>query len=152
MNLLKLKQPIVININQNIYRIDKPFIVRTIKPALEQDYKTAIILGTEPILEGTELKVFSILDNYYGQFFEVKYNNINYHIDPNDCEFVSMLNINELLTEENQYKIKQHLLNKYKSFNFFNDNPNEYANSLWKEFCELPDTEKKRILNDALLY
>lgn len=152
MKLMALKQPIEVRINHKLYKIDGPFSVITIKNAYEQDFKTDLIRNIPPIPINTQLRIFNIFQNFYGEFFEVTYDGLIYSIDPNDCEFVSMLNINELLTEENQYRIKQHLLNKYKSFNFFYDTPNEYANSLWKEFCELPDTEKKRILNDALLY
>lgn len=147
MNLLKLKQPIAMNINHNIYRIDKPFIVRTIKPALEQDYKTAIILGTEPIPEGTELKVFSILDNFYGQFFEVKYNNINYNIDPKDCEYISMIDIKDCLSESDIKNIKQYLINKYMPLDIYGTNLNEYADRLWNKFLEAPDDIKKEIIS-----
>lgn len=150
MNLLKLKQPIVININQNIYRIDKPFIVRTIKPALEQDYKTAIILGTEPIPEGTELKVFSILDNYYGRFFEVKYSNINYYIDPNDCEYISMIDIKDCLSESDIKNIKRYLINNYIPLDIYGTNLNEYADRLWNKFLETPDYIKKEIISVAI--
>ena len=152
MNLLKLKQPITININQNIYRIDKPFVVRTIKPALEQDYKTAIILGIEPIPEGTELKVFSILDNYYGRFFICEYNGRKYNINPNDCEFINSLNIIDCLTKSDKRKIYYYLLKSFTwlPLEFISPDPQEFAERLWNNFLELSDESKRQILIKVL--
>ena len=150
MNLMTLKQPIVFTMNGNIYTISGPFLVRTKTVAFEQDYKTAIILGTEPIPESTELKVFSILNNYYGQFFEVKYNNINYHIDPNDCEYISMLDIKDCLSESDIKNIKQYLINKHMPLDIYGTNLNEYADRLWNKFLEAPDDIKKEIISVAI--
>ena len=72
------------------FMINAPFVIQTIEDADEQDTKTRIAQGIRSIPKGTELRVDSILCNWYGIFLEVEYKNRTYSIDPKICKYIRM--------------------------------------------------------------
>ena len=73
------------------YLINTPFEIQLLEDADEEDSKTRIAQGIKPIPKGTELRVDSILWNWYGIFLEVEYNDRIYSIDPKICKYIRML-------------------------------------------------------------
>lgn len=76
--------------NLTKFLINAPFIIRLIEDADEEDFKTRIARDIKPIPKGTELRVDSILWNWYGTFLEVEYNNRIYSINPKICKYIRM--------------------------------------------------------------
>lgn len=88
-------KPIVISMSPGYsgfsnYMIDAPFIIELLEDAEEEDFKTRIARHIKPIPKGTELRVDSILWNYYGTFLEVEYDNRIYSINPKICKYIRM--------------------------------------------------------------
>lgn len=52
----------------------------------DEDWKTAVARGKEPIPAGAEVEVVGTLQNLYGDFLKVKYNGTNYTVKPEDIE------------------------------------------------------------------
>lgn len=67
----------------------RPFsIVETIKDTFEEDWKTAIVHHIPYIPKGERLKVVDVLQNLYGTFLEVSYNNRIYSVSPRNCKYI----------------------------------------------------------------
>ena len=72
------------------FMINAPFVIQLLEDADEEDSKTRIARDIKPIPKGTELRVDSILWNWYGTFLEVEYNDRIYSIDPKICKYIRM--------------------------------------------------------------
>ena len=64
------------------------FKVRTLVDVEDEDWKTAIAHHKETIPANTELEVLNVLNNFYGRWLEVIYNNSHYYIDPSNVEYL----------------------------------------------------------------
>ena len=58
----------------------------TKKELQDEDWKTAIARNKEPIPAGAEVEIIGTLQNMYGDFLKVKYNNNSYTIKPEDVK------------------------------------------------------------------
>lgn len=72
------------------FMINAPFVIQLIEDADEEDSKIRTVQDIKPIPKGTELRVDSILWNWYGTFLEVEYNNRIYSINPKICKYIRM--------------------------------------------------------------
>lgn len=52
----------------------------------DEDWKTAIVRNKEPIPAGAEVEIIGTLQNMYGDFLKVKYNDTSYTVKPEDIE------------------------------------------------------------------
>ena len=66
------------------------FKVRTLMSLQDEDWKTAMAQNKEIIPKNTELEVIDVIDNCYGRWLEVIYNNSLYYIDPSKVEYIKM--------------------------------------------------------------
>ena len=64
------------------------FKVRAVENIQDEDLKTAMTQDKEAIPENTELEVADVIDNCYGRWLEVIYNNSHYYIDPSKVEYI----------------------------------------------------------------
>ena len=62
--------------------------VRTLADVEDEDWKTAIAKHKETIPANTELEVLGVLENFYGRWLEVIYNNSHYYIDSSNVEYL----------------------------------------------------------------
>lgn len=67
------------------------FKVRTIESVEDEDWKTAILQDKKIIPANTELKVLNVINNFYGRWLEVIYNNSLYYINPLKVEYVGII-------------------------------------------------------------
>ncbi len=67
------------------------FKVRTIESVEDEDWKTAILQHKKIIPANTELKVLDVINNFYGKWLEVIYNNSLYYINPLKVEYVGII-------------------------------------------------------------
>lgn len=52
----------------------------------DEDWKTAVARGKEPIPAGAEVEIVGMLQNLYGDFLKVKYNGTSYTVKPEDIK------------------------------------------------------------------
>ena len=64
------------------------FKIKTLMSIQDEDWKTAIAQNKEAIPKNTELEVTGVIDNCYGRWLEVIYNNSLYYIDPSKVEYI----------------------------------------------------------------
>ena len=64
------------------------FKIKTLMSIQDEDWKTAIAQKKETIPKNTELEVTGVIDNCYGRWLEVIYNNSLYYIDPSKVEYI----------------------------------------------------------------
>lgn len=80
---------------RSLTRTIKVFKVRTIRDCINEDWKTAIAHHQPRIPKGTELEVKDILQNLYGKFIEVDYQEFRYSLDPRNVEYIGSYEIKE---------------------------------------------------------
>lgn len=70
------------------YLLEPYCILRTVKDACEEDWKTAAAKNIPDIPAGTEVEFLEVLQNFYGYFLQVKYLGRIYSIKLNTVEYV----------------------------------------------------------------
>ena len=76
------------------------FKVRTIESVKDEDWKTAITQNKKIIPSNTELKVLNVINNFYGRWLEVIYDNSLYYINPLKVEYAGIIK-KEVLYNDN---------------------------------------------------
>lgn len=70
------------------YLLEPYCILRTVKDACEEDWKTAVARSIPNIPAGTEVEFLEVLQNFYGNFLQVRYLGRTYSIKFNTVEYV----------------------------------------------------------------
>ena len=66
---------------------EKSIRVKTIREAQNEDWKTALAHGKEPIPADEHLDA-EVYHNFYGAFLKVRYKAWWYYLNPKDCDFI----------------------------------------------------------------
>lgn len=59
-------------------------ILITLRTVVDEDWKTALVQHKEVIFKGAEVEYVGSLSNYYGYWWQVKYKDCLYYVNPND--------------------------------------------------------------------
>lgn len=68
-----------------IFTSNKQFILETAEDVFNEDFKTAGVMKTAYIPKGTKLLLNNFIRNYFGEYFEVRYNGELFYAKP--CYF-----------------------------------------------------------------
>lgn len=66
---------------------NKSFKIKTAREISDEDWKTALAQGIDPIPAGEHLDA-EVFNNFYGTFLKVRYKAWWYYINPKDCDYI----------------------------------------------------------------